>query len=514
MSVPKPLVFLCVALVASIQIFAQNQAIHQHKNFSTKKGSFNFTGDGFSLSYDSTTGQCEILSSGFKPRQLAQTNEQRSAIEATTGLTYLVKDIDKDKDSYPQDNEFNTFNWYYAVLDNVIYFAADDGIHGSELWRSDGTDSGTYIVADINAGNEGSSPTNIIVSGNKIFFAATTPSRGQELWVSDGTEAGTKLVRDILSQSQSSYPEAITNVNGIAYFLVSLAHYHDQLWKSDGTQGGTTMVKDLYLNGLSGGIYQFTAANNLLFFTAGSASTGQELWRSDGSESGTFMVSDIDPGSGASYPAQLTFFNNRLYFSAFDGANRLLWETDGGSGGTHPVSGNNNIQLPGGFTLPFVIGPFAISNNALCFMGYAASTGWELYKYSDSAGVVLVADILPGTQGYYMSTSYRPEMADLAGSLFFRYKDSAANNYQLWTSTTSGTKKIRAFDNGSFFNNLVNGKTVLYFIAFDSTYGTELWKSNGKTSGTVPIDVYPGSTSSNALYLTLVGNKLFFSGAS
>ena len=35
-------------------------------------------------------------------------------------------------------------------MGGVAYFAANDGIHGEELWRSDGTVSGTYMVKDVN----------------------------------------------------------------------------------------------------------------------------------------------------------------------------------------------------------------------------------------------------------------------------------------------------------------------------------------------------------------------------
>ena len=45
-----------------------------------------------------------------------------------------------------------------VAIGSTTYFTADDGVHGVELWKSDGTAAGTVLVKDINPGSAGSDP--------------------------------------------------------------------------------------------------------------------------------------------------------------------------------------------------------------------------------------------------------------------------------------------------------------------------------------------------------------------
>jgi ELWxxDGT repeat protein len=65
----------------------------------------------------------------------------------------------------------------------TLYLRAKDGIHGYELWRSDGTEAGTLLVADIAPGQNSGRPEGIVAAKNMIFFAADDGNRGKEPWV-------------------------------------------------------------------------------------------------------------------------------------------------------------------------------------------------------------------------------------------------------------------------------------------------------------------------------------------
>src|SRR4029077_15380051 len=109
----------------------------------------------------------------------------------------------------------------YAILNGVIYFAADDGIHGIELWRSDGTAAGTYLVKDIEPGPASSFvyTPNINAINGKLYFTPVTSAKGLEPWVSDGTESGTQLLKDINPGVYWSWATEFVGMGKTVYFV-------------------------------------------------------------------------------------------------------------------------------------------------------------------------------------------------------------------------------------------------------------------------------------------------------
>lgn len=59
--------------------------------------------------------------------------------------------------------------------------------HGLELWRSDGTETGTSLLKDTTPGVNGSDPAQLTVAGKYVFFSAHVPGLGYEVWRTDGT---------------------------------------------------------------------------------------------------------------------------------------------------------------------------------------------------------------------------------------------------------------------------------------------------------------------------------------
>ena len=100
-----------------------------------------------------------------------------------------------------------------ACLGTTLFFSAKDGTNGAELWKSDG--SSTSLVKDIWVGADSSNPEYLTVYGSLLYFAADTKltiagaSDGVELWKSDGTTSGTVMI-SIREGSGGSYPRYLT----------------------------------------------------------------------------------------------------------------------------------------------------------------------------------------------------------------------------------------------------------------------------------------------------------------
>ena len=421
------------------------------------------------------------------------TGQELWKTDGTAAGTLLVKDI------YPGSADANPS--FLTAVGGILLFMANDGTHGAELWRSDGTASGTVLVRDINPGTNGALTfPNCLQATNvdgTLFFSADDGTHGPELWRSDGTETGTVMVKDINPGAAGAFnlycSEAI-NVNGMLFFTADDGVHGVGLWRSDGTETGTVMVKDINPSA-AGGYFpgSFINVNGTLLFAADDG-TGVQLWRSDGS---TLDTVSLNVGL-CSTPARA----NGLVFFCGDDVNAgctygcHLWMSDGST--ASPV-------LPTVFEVEG--GGFTEVGHTLFFVAADEAHGFELWKTDGTAaGTMLVKDINAGPEG-----SYPRSLTASQETLFFLVNCALWRSDGTVAGTTL-VKDIESSPVGCGTGPLTNVNGMLLFSAYDATHGEELWRSDGTAAGTVLVkNIAADLGGSDPVALTNVDGTLFFS---
>ncbi len=288
----------------------------------------------------------------------------------------------------------------------LIYFANSSSLNslGYELYKIE-YDS-AILVSDINPNGDSSGEleslsgkVRAISKGNYLYFVADDGIDGFQIWATDGTQLSTQKITTIPNQTQPYIGEDLTILDSFILFTADSEH----LWALNTINNSVQMIS----SASSRILCEF---NNKIYFTKNNS----ELWSTNGSILGTNFESNIAPNECIEFnnslfcshlfsdlisidtssniqtvatinPAvftsanirEFTTLNNKLYFFADDGITDELWFTDGIttqkienqiSSNTHP--------------LDFDISKLITFNNELYFYAEFTENDGELWRYN------------------------------------------------------------------------------------------------------------------------------------
>ncbi|SKB98690.1 Por secretion system C-terminal sorting domain-containing protein [Soonwooa buanensis] len=231
------------------------------------------------------------------------------------GKIYFLSSIDSSLALYeinPQNSTIarlvKKFNINYYNSDNISVKASTTKLFivlKSKLFVSDGTATGSIEVPVV-ASNIGAS---VEVLDNNLYFFANTSNQGRELWKSDGTQSGTTIVKDIFSGYESginqTYEKLVLN-NGKLIFIARESYSMSNIWTTDGTSQGTFKLKDINMP-----YFPVTIQSDQNKFLFGNS---VQLWQTDGTTSGTRQLTSFSDLMSKSIT-----FKNEFYFEALTG---------------------------------------------------------------------------------------------------------------------------------------------------------------------------------------------------
>lgn len=419
-----------------------------------------------------------------------------------------------------------------VVIGAEALFAADDGLHGQELWASDGTT--TRQVAELCPGNCGEI-LQILANGSQAFIVARGPGDGEALWVSDGTSAGTHLLRAEQDAEDGYHLLMIGAVGGDILFADSNADGNVTLLRSDGSAAGTTAFRritatEAYMQRVSTGV---ALAGKVWF------AIEDQLWSSDLSDAGTALLpvtvfDAIAPvllngkvyvaGSGAAasvvaVPATRPMQVSGPTLCYWSGG--ILHVTDGTVDGSRIALTGGGWEAPDGTALAASAGCYFLTPND------SAHNSWTLWlarpsqpdnivvhifstrlqqeslKTLGSVGGKLFFPVRPlngtgASQLWYVEGADATHLADmratrgiatLGNTLLF------VGDGEPWRSdgTVAGTRLIADLNQSSTLHGWpdralrINGKTYFQAISGDGNAGADVFTTDGTSAGTLAM---------------------------
>ena len=372
--------------------------------------------------------------------------------------TNMVMDINTFGDSFLEDPKFMNHN-------GDLYFIAQDSIHGNELWISGDV---TRMVKDLNpSGNGLGNFSTLIVYDSVVYFTAKD-SGTIDLWKSSGNESTTEKIYDFTMYGNGIISDLVVFKDHLYFFTEDSVH-GAILWRSNGTENGTDIFLEFNDDAACDQSNELFPTDSLLYFALSDSSYGNELWITDGIAENTKILFDVNTGSSSSNPQNLIGTEQFIFFTALDSLHgREIWKTRGTTETTHLVS---DIYKSGN-GIP-ENNEFIVVDENIYFTGYNDMFGIELWKSNgyDSTTQVL-ANINPS------SHSYPNSFCEYNKEIYFAAYDG--DQWNIWRSRENGVdvQPLRGLNShGSMSPQWItycNG--IIYFVASDGHSGQELWK--------------------------------------
>jgi ELWxxDGT repeat protein len=372
----------------------------------------------------------------------------------------------------------------------VFSALAPDGVR--QVWSSDGAAGSVQRLTD--------TPPPYSLDSRDLFGAGDfalfrEPAAASRLWRTDGTENGTYPIGDLDWRVGD-----LVRLNGRVYAFGYVGLQYG-IWEIDGSPQGLRLAVPLQTS--QTGIVPFPVAVGDVFYFVGGQDGG--LWRSDGTAAGTWKVLDVPADHRLPQPLAITEIGGFVYFviSASRSGQDAIWRTDGGPDSAEPFAPipvfEGSIYPPDGGLHAYL--------GALYFVA-DQGTGAGIFRLSidgDLGLLVSTSSFAPAGDAWFT------ELGDelfftfddaIHGRELWRTDGTPAGTRMLADLHSGGS---------SYPSQLTVAGDRLFFSAASERYGHELWEVDRSGTVRQVADIYPGPFGSGPLGLTVAGGTLFFS---
>lgn len=430
------------------------------------------------------------------------------------------------------------------------FFEASDG-SDREIYRTDGTPSGTHRVTATEAGSSGiqTSSGALLYRGNQLIYAGADSLHGAELFVSDLSSAPSVLVADLAGGATASAPFEVTSI-GSSVVFVYCRDSELLLASSAALSTDVEVLANLgYPCPYHPGFVSIERLGSHAFLLDRLGYPGS-LLRTNGTEAGTEVLLTTEEGSELG-PA--TSGGGFYWFVRTDGDATQIWKVPEASG---PAT--LHAALPSGLK---GVKELFQAGSYLYFVSREGEYGsWRVVRLATSSPSfeVLAPDFSYSPDSLYGG----PSFAWNGTYVFFRtgiaeeaelWRDDPAHDSTLLLTPAPEVGGVRDLVSGDGFidffvlrddlslwrsDGTVEGTVQvasigrqddleeyrvrsvarvggwLAFSAWSEPTGRELWLSDGSPSGTFPIpEVSTGLSSSDPSDFAATDDSLFFTGS-